>query len=387
MKTTLSVVMTLSLALLSQSASAITWYVDQANGDDLDDGQTPTTAFATMTQALSVFADGDDIQVGAGVYGPSSGEIFPLSYLGTRMEIQGAGPGLTIFDGEGVAQVMSLQSPETIELFLSSVAIVDGASAIGAGISIGEPSVVEVTNVRFEGNDGNIGGAFHAQINRDADAVMGFTDTVFINNEAAIGPGLHVQQNGSGIHDVTVHRSEFTGHNRPAITVSQNGGGSVMLVRSSIIDASRGDAISTRMGELTIENCTIVGTRPVIQMDGALTVVNSILVATSATNVIQGSGGQIRDSILIPLSIDDHTAGPNLIDDDPLLTPTYRLTKNSPARDRGDDSTVRITESDIDGEDRVIGTMTAGGALGLVDLGADEFDPRPVFRDGMEEPE
>lgn len=371
--------------LLCQSAGAITWYVDQANGDDINDGQTPSSAFATMTQAFSVFGDGDDIQVGPGVYAPSSGETLPLRYLGNRMEIRGAGPGLTIFDGEGDEQVMTIQPFDTAEVYLSSLAIVDGASPIGAGISIGEPSVVEIANVRFEGNVGSIGGAFHAQINRDADSIMGFTDTVFTNNGAAIGPGLHVQQNGTGTHDVTVDRSEFVGQTRNAITVSQNDGGSVVLVRNTIIDAGNDIAISGRQTQLTIENCTIVGTRTLLSTEAPLTVVNSILVTGQANTAIAGSGGLIRDSMLMPLSIDEHTAGPNLIEADPLLTSRFRLTENSPARDRGDDSIIGGGDTDIDGDDRIIGTVTAGGAQGLVDLGADEFDPRPLFRSGFEE--
>lgn len=371
---------------LSHSALAVDWFVDQSTGDDLmNDGLTPDTPFATVTQALQVAGDLDVIVVGAGTYSASSGESMPLRFMQGSLTVRGAGPYQTVFDGEAQEQVMSIDLGDTADLTVEALAIVNGSSPIGAGLFVADPRRVELTDLRLESNIGSIGGGFHAQINLNSDTDIVVRDCTFVSNEAAIGPGIHLQQNGLGAHDALIDRTTLSGHNRSAITVSRNDGESRVSLRNSIVDAGRQLAVDGRLNELEVINSTLVGTSRLLDFDDNLTVVNSIVLGIDeGQRVIEGSGGTIRDSIVSPLNIDEHIPGPNVFDEDPRLTQRFRLTEDSPARDRGDDSVVTDGERDIDGDLRVFGNETAGGALGLVDLGADEYDPTVLFGSGFE---
>ncbi|MEM9304807.1 MAG: DUF1565 domain-containing protein [Pseudomonadota bacterium] len=392
----------IATALAAGTASGATWFVEQATGSDANDGMQPETAFATITRALEVAGDTDTIIVGIGVYAPTSGEVLPLESFEQSLTIEGAGERLTVIDGEATAQVLNLNIGDGNTVRLANLAIINGASAIGAGLFVGEPGRLEVERVRFAGNDGSIGGALHLQINQDQNADVSVLDCTFEDNSAAIGPGLHVQQNGAGEHAVLVERSVFRRHDDEAVVVSRNDGGGLVTLRSSIIDAADQGGVRSSQTGVAIINSTLVGTRELVNANADLEIINSILVVEEesgdgggdgggrpddkgGTRVVGGSGGLVRDSIVRPLDVGSHTVGDNVIDDDPLLTASLRLTVASPALDRGDDTVVGSDARDVDGDARILGTASAGGAGGLVDLGADEFDAATIFHDGFEE--
>ncbi len=377
----------LLLVFCSNAALAVTLFVDQANGDDMNDGLTEQTAVQTVTEALARAVDDDRVVVGPGTYSATNGEVLPLSFAGS-ITIQGAGRYRTFFDGEGQAQVVSISQLQTATTRLESLAIVNGNSAIGAGLFVGQPGNLELEDVHFEGNEGSIGGALHVQINQDQDPVVAVENCSFVDNSAAIGPGVHIQQNGLGQHSVTISRSLFRGHSNDAIAVSQNDGASVLSVRSTIVEAGAESAISAPQSVLEVINSTLVGSTDLVFAGNGLSVINSILLSRSqdqnknakGSPIVRGSGGTLRDSIVSPLAVDGHTVGANVLDVDPLLTLDQRLTASSPARDRGDNALVISGELDIDGEPRI---QSDGSGEATVDLGADEADPQ--FRTGQDE--
>jgi hypothetical protein len=61
--------------LIGHGASSVRaqtrYYVNQATGNDLNDGRTWATAFKTLQRALSVAQPGDEIWVARGVYYPT----------------------------------------------------------------------------------------------------------------------------------------------------------------------------------------------------------------------------------------------------------------------------------------------------------------------------
>lgn len=80
-----------------------TWFVDAINGDDLNPGTSPQSAFKTLFKALGrnqALANGDVIQVAPGRYDPANGESFPLqtppAAPRTGIQLIGAGTATTV---------------------------------------------------------------------------------------------------------------------------------------------------------------------------------------------------------------------------------------------------------------------------------------------------
>jgi hypothetical protein len=68
------------LCALSPVASANDWYVDVANGNNLNDGASPATAWRTITFAVQAVPSGsvETIHIAPGLYNPVHGEVFPI---------------------------------------------------------------------------------------------------------------------------------------------------------------------------------------------------------------------------------------------------------------------------------------------------------------------
>ena len=68
------------LCALSSTASADDWYVDVVNGNNLNDGLSPSTAWRTITFAVQTVPSGsvETIHIAPGLYNPVHGEVFPI---------------------------------------------------------------------------------------------------------------------------------------------------------------------------------------------------------------------------------------------------------------------------------------------------------------------
>jgi len=71
--------MAASILLCAGYAQAADWYVDRINGSDANDGQSPQTAWQTITHAVSQVPTGAErIWIAPGTYSAVSGEVFPI---------------------------------------------------------------------------------------------------------------------------------------------------------------------------------------------------------------------------------------------------------------------------------------------------------------------
>lgn len=125
-----------------------------------------------------------------------------------------------------------------------------------------------------------------------------------------------------------------------------------------------GGAFYLSSGNLTLENCTVINNQAGegangIDGSGTLTVRNSILWNPGELPEV----GPALDGSITYSCIRGNWDGAGNLDSNPLVRPDGRLRADSPARDAGASTLVRIV--DIDGEPRPSGSG--------VDLGADEF--------------
>lgn len=394
--------------LFSLSVLADTFYVDQAAGNDANDGTTLGTAVKTITQGITLLSEGDTLSIGPGVYSASAGEAFPL-VVETGAELVGAGPDQTILDGEMNANVGVLDLSSTNASFrLTSLAVVNGARSIGAGVSVGPAAelvvhdcriesnvaaigggiflanvpLVTVTDSAFNLNEGSIGGAFQVQINTDIDVDMTITNTTFQGN-MGIGSALRFEENGAGVHNLRVNRSSFSGNNNSTLAISGANGTSTVQVANSLFTGNTNIAVEAVNSTLDVVNSTFVGNNTAVQMGGNGTVVNTILWNNNFE--IKGSGGSISYSLVQGLDIDGHNNDGSNLDADPVLNADFRLLAGSPAIDRGLDSAAQALglTTDRDGEQRFYDYQGLGRPEGVIDMGADERTP--LFADGFED--
>jgi len=228
----LLVTLVLLLAVVPTRAADI--FVDGTLGDDANDGLTPATAVRTLTQGFALVGPAGTLDIAEGLYSASTGQTLPATGNGDLV-VRGAGPGLTILDGEGLSQVLSL-SGDT--LLIEGLTIRNGNSGVGAGLNLNQPLSLEVRNVHFEDNEASIGAALHVQqnsratagvvrdchftrnhaaigagiqyqINTDEDATLEIYDTIFDTSCANIGGAIQFQENGLGRHELIVHRCVF----------------------------------------------------------------------------------------------------------------------------------------------------------------------------------
>lgn len=69
-----------SAVLLAGLSQASDWYVDAVNGSDANNGQSPQTAWRTISHAVTQLPAGSErILIAAGTYSAQSGELFPIA--------------------------------------------------------------------------------------------------------------------------------------------------------------------------------------------------------------------------------------------------------------------------------------------------------------------
>ncbi len=401
---TVGLVMVLLMCGVSQ---AVTIYVDQATGDDMDDGLTPGTAVATVTQGLVLSSDGDVLDIGAGTYSVSNGEVFPTNFSGS-IDIQGAGSEVTVLDGEGSVGILSLFGNMS-NVSIQGLAVVNGNRAIGAGVDIsGMSSVslsdcmfqnnigsigggiiifdtpsINVSDCRFFGNQASIGGAMQIQINSDVDVLMSVTDSIFRNNAGSVGSAIQFQENGNGIHTLNIDKTVFDFNSNTAVSVGGSGGTSFSQFTNSLFINHTGTALVTNNSMAEVVNSTFFDNQMAMNAGDQTQVVNSIFWG-NVTEIV-GNGGVVSFSIVQDLSIDGHTDGGNVLDLNPMLDNDFRLMDGSPAIDMGSDQIAVDLglNFDLDGNPRQVDALGLGRPEGVVDMGAFE-KPDLIFANGFD---
>ena len=375
--------------MVSGASHGITIYVDQATGDDLNDGLTPSTAVATITQGQIISSDGDTIDIGPGTYSASNGETMPILFNGSYV-LQGAGPDLTVLDGEVTSQVLNMTgNNDTVSI--SSLAIINGDNSIGAGLNVGSISSVSLSDCRFEGNVGSIGGgiivfdvpevsiigcqfiantasiggAIQVQINSDIDVDLSIVQSEFINNTGSSGTAFTFQENGNGVHNLNVDSSVFNNNSGTGVLIARNGGTSFSQFTNSLFINHPSLALSASTSEAWVVNNTFVDNNTALNAGENTMVVNSIF--WDNTTEISGANGTVSYSIIQDLAIDGHTDGGGNLDLDPLLD-------GSPAIDMGTDQVVDTLGLSLDlyMEPRKVNNLGLNRPEGVVDMGADE---------------
>lgn len=217
---TLTMVGASVLALDWQAASAAaTWYVETGATST---ACTQADPCGKISQAFSVAASGDTIQVGAGTY---TGTLSAPS--GKTLTIQGAGAGATTLDGNKAGAVMFV--PSSANLTLSNITLTNGSTA-GYGGGVYAEGSLTLDHVAITGNSTNLNGG---GLYTGPSATLNITDSVLSGNKAGgVGGGLHVGGKSATMRGVTI-----TGN-------TANGGG----------------GISTS-GHLDLENATITGNK------------------------------------------------------------------------------------------------------------------------------
>ncbi len=394
---------------MNMTSFAATIYVDQINGDDMNDGLTLNTAVATITQSSLIAADGDTINVAQGVYSVTSGESFPVTFENVAA-IQGAGVDLTVLDGELTTSVLEINSDSTLNL--DGIAVINGfgsASSPGAGIDMSSTTQINLSNCLVENNEGNvggglfvvntpiisinncefigneaaIGGAMQIQINSDIDVIMEVSQSMFSNNKGAIGTAIHFQENGAGQHTLNIDQTQFVNNESTGVAYQANSNTSFGLISNSIFAEHPGTAVSASSSDIDVINVTFVNNDKALVVGSQAEIVNSIF--WNNEDEISGSGGSISYSIVQGLDIDEHNDDGNNLDIDPLLDNNYRLSMTSPAIDMGNDQAAidfGLTQ-DIDSEPRIVDAFGFNRPEGVVDIGADEV-PDLIFADGFE---
>ena len=139
--------------LIAAPVSALRFYVDPANGDNrrsVQAAQDPTTAFKTIAHALRIAhlvteSRPHVIQIAAGTYSPSSGELFPLEITQTNIYLETT--GLTVFDGENKTNFFKITAP-TSDFVIQGIDFVNGSADQG-GVAFCQTCSLRVVDNRF----------------------------------------------------------------------------------------------------------------------------------------------------------------------------------------------------------------------------------------------
>jgi len=178
------------LLLLSQpTVPAATYYV-ATTGNDTNSG-TLAQPFRTVGKGTATAATGDTVQVAGGTYSEH------VAWNNKSPTLQGAGPGLSIIDGGGSGNCLSLSSGA--DSLIQGFAIRNGN---GGGINVFQ-SQPKVTNCLFTGNSG--GGMSLLQCNVQVNNCT-FTnndDGIYSDMQAFSGANncVFTRNNGAGLRN------------------------------------------------------------------------------------------------------------------------------------------------------------------------------------------
>lgn len=106
-----------SVIVLASSSQAADWYVDKLNGSNANDGQSPQTAWQSITYAVSqVPAGAERIWIAPGVYDAANGESFPIEPKPGHHLIGSAGSTRPVIAGDSAPGLVLLRYESTASL-------------------------------------------------------------------------------------------------------------------------------------------------------------------------------------------------------------------------------------------------------------------------------
>ena len=202
---------------------ALTLYVDGSGGDDLHDGRTWGTAFATLQQALAIATGNDEIWIAAGTYYPDEGAEVMIGDRSASFTLTGIQDGLKIYGGFQSGDTFADRDPATNVTTLSGdigqeddvsdnsyhVLFVDGTVPGSGGVTTA--TVLDGVTVTGGNADGsppnNVGGGLYCD-GQFSECSPALTGIAFTDNTASAGGGaIYLRTNGSG----SVSRPVITG--------------------------------------------------------------------------------------------------------------------------------------------------------------------------------
>lgn len=246
-----------------QPLPGATVYVSE-DGDNINDGLTPDTAFRTISHALmrvigSASAPAT-VNVAPGIYTSSSGERFPLS-LTPDITLAGAGSDHTYIDAE---------SGNAVVAYYSDNSVLDGFSLTTSNDSciVSEYSSAEISNIRVHDCDSTANGAGLIASNSSLQIVQ----SRFENN--------HTHRQGGAIQASTYAELSIVDCEFTANTSRQHGGGVLIgyngaadilgcLFQDNVAN-SDGGGLAAFFGIVHVGDCQFVGNTAGFMGGGAL---------------------------------------------------------------------------------------------------------------------
>ncbi|MHC4574429.1 MAG: choice-of-anchor Q domain-containing protein [Planctomycetota bacterium] len=360
----------------------LVYYVDAIDGNDLNDGLSPETAFATIQKGIDTAVDYDTVIVAEGTYCEN------IEFKGKNIILSSTNPmdddvvGGTVIDGSEANSVVTFSGTENSSCVLRGFTITDGYALDGGGIC-GNGTMATIQHNVISGNIAErselLGGQGRGGGLYDCDGLI--EKNVVMANQAGGGAGA-----GGGLYgcDGIIANCLISGNG--AIL----GGG--ICTGGEMFDP----------GVPTIVNCTFSGNSAVYggavscSESSYVTIVSSILWGDSAANgpevamtsVDFGSHLSVRFSNVQAgqaaiFDKDSLDWGPGNIDADPLFVGAdandYHLLVGSPCINAGDPNyTGQPDDTDLDGNPRIV--------MGTVDMGAYESQVVYVDDDAPDDP-
>ena len=255
----------------AESCVPTVYYVDAANGNDLNDGLTFETAFATIQKGIDAALDGDTVIVADGIYtGDGNRDI---DFLGKAITVHSEnGPNNCIIDCENSGRGFYFHSGEDANSVVDGFTIENGFADVGGGIYCVRSSPT-ITNCTVSGNSA-VGTSWYpiayggGMYNSESSPTI--ANCTFSSNSAsrdeAYGGGMY---NG-GSHP-TITNCTFSGNLASGSRVADGGGmsnwsSSLTVTNCAFSDNSafsynyaRGGGMRNKESSLTITNCTFSG--------------------------------------------------------------------------------------------------------------------------------
>ena len=250
-----------------------TFFVDEANGNDANDGRSWDAAKASIQAAVDVASDGDTIYVGDGRYEPISTGNKDITIRSMN------GPETTFIDGSLQWARGTTNRCATLGTNTSEMATI----LVGLTLVNGIPPNTNETAFALSAGGGALGGTLR--------------NCVLTNN---------VAKNGGGACRSILENCMVCGN------AAKFGGGTY---HGSLADCIVADNASTSSGggiyalsDTVVTNCTISGNRGGTHGGGAYAYAKSLLFGCTITNNIAGNGGGCSGGILSDCLIVGNTA-------------------------------------------------------------------------------
>jgi len=149
-------------------------YVSTSGNDVVNDGLSPATPFKTLSHALYWIASDPTnpktVHVAPGTYSPSNGQIFPTQ-MKSYVTLSGAGPDLTIFDGEHIYDSVFFTSVFGCEVykisgicFIKTIHLLEhqiDTRQVGTPMRLEGVSGLEISDCNFKNNIGSIANYYY----------------------------------------------------------------------------------------------------------------------------------------------------------------------------------------------------------------------------------